>query len=237
MLSSRRPSFRTRRIRPTTARTRARTTTSSPPTMRPMLAETSASMSIRRPPRVGGPSLAPPDWPPLTAGSPGARCYPSAAMAKRTRYPKTTARPAAKRSARPDSSAVDRPRSITRPSTLDTPLEVGSDMPLMSSSGLTEAEERRAAELEAEATAKERAAIAESLRRRSRAALERDLPATADHNAPLSVRASHEYAYVARDVKRIALTASLMVAILAVLHILVNVLGVISILSTLPRPP
>jgi hypothetical protein len=102
-------------------------------------------------------------------------------------------------------------------------------MPLMSSSGLTEAEERRAAELEAEATAKERAAIAESLRRRSRAVQERDFPASADVNAPLSVRASHEYAYVARDVKRIALTASLMVAILAVLHILVNVLGVISI--------
>jgi hypothetical protein len=45
----------------------------------------------------------------------------------------------------------------------------------------------------------------------------------------LSVRAAHEYAYVARDVKRIALTASLMVAILAVLHILVNVLGVITL--------
>ena len=102
-------------------------------------------------------------------------------------------------------------------------------MPLMSSSGLTEAEERRAAELEAEATAKERAAIAESLRRRSRAVQERDFPETGDVNAPLSVRASHEYAYVARDVKRIALTASLMVAILAVLHILVNVLGIISI--------
>lgn len=150
-------------------------------------------------------------------------------MAKRTRYPKTSSRPAAKRSARPDSSAIDRPRSITRPSTLDAPLEAGSDMPVMSSSGLTEAEERRAAELEAEATAKERAAIAESLRRRSRAAQDREVLGTSDLNAPLSVRAAHEYAYVARDVKRIALTASLMVAILAVLHILVNVLGVISL--------
>ncbi len=102
-------------------------------------------------------------------------------------------------------------------------------MPMMSSSGLTEAEERRAAELEAEATAKERAAIAESLRRRSRSAQDLELPEMADLNAPLSVRAAHEYAYVARDVKRIALTASLMVAILAVLHILVNVMGVVSI--------
>ncbi len=152
-----------------------------------------------------------------------------AAMAKRTRYPKTTARPVAKRSARADSAAIDRPRSITRPTTLDAPLEVGDDMPVMSSSGLTEAELERAAELEAEATAKERAAIAESLRRRSRAAQDRDVVPAADLSAPLSVRAAHEYAYVARDVKRIALTASLMVAILAVLHILVNVLGVISI--------
>jgi len=150
-----------------------------------------------------------------------------AAMAKRTRYPKTTARPVAKRSARPD-TVIDRPRSITRPTTVDEPLQLGDDMPFQSSSGLTEAEVNRAAELEAQATAKERAAIAESLRRRSRAAEERDIDVTGD-NAPLSVRAAHEYAYVARDVKRIALTASMMVAILAVLAILVNVLGVISL--------
>ena len=48
-------------------------------------------------------------------------------------------------------------------------------------------------------------------------------------NAPLSVRMAHEYAYVSRDVRRIALTAGLMVAILAVLDILVNVLGVITL--------
>lgn len=102
-------------------------------------------------------------------------------------------------------------------------------MPARSSAGLTDAEERRAAELEAEATARERAAIADSLRRRARAAQETDAVPAGDLNAPLSVRAAHEYAYVARDVKRIALTASLMIAILAVLHILVNVLGVISL--------
>ncbi len=150
-----------------------------------------------------------------------------AAMAKRTRYPKTTARPVAKRSARPE-TVIDRPRSITRPTTVDEPLQLGDDMPFQSSSGLTEAEVNRAAELEAQATAKERAAIAESLRRRSRAAEERDIDVTGD-NAPLSARAAHEYAYVARDVKRIALTASVMVAILAVLAILVNVLGIITI--------
>jgi len=43
---------------------------------------------------------------------------------------------------------------------------------------------------------------------------------------PLSVRASHEYAYVARDVRRIGLTAGLMFAILAAIWVLVNVGGV-----------
>ena len=102
-------------------------------------------------------------------------------------------------------------------------------MPLRSSSSLTEAEVRRAEVLEAEATAKERAAIAESLRRQAARGTDRDRIQRADLNAPLSVRMSHEYAYVARDVRRILLTAGLMVGILAVLAILVNVLGVISI--------
>lgn len=101
-------------------------------------------------------------------------------------------------------------------------------MPLRSGAALTEEELKRAAELEAEVTARERAAIAESLRRRAGAQAGEHHRA-GDVNAPLSVRMSHEYAYVARDVKRIALTAGLMVAILAVLDILVNVLGVITL--------
>jgi hypothetical protein len=102
------------------------------------------------------------------------------------------------------------------------------DTPVRSSASLTEAEFERAERLEAELVAKERAAIAESLRRRSRAE-DRALAGPTDHSAPLSVRAAHEYAYVARDVKRIALTAALMIGILAVLYILTNVLGVITL--------
>ena len=92
-------------------------------------------------------------------------------------------------------------------------------MPLRSSSSLTEAEVARAAQLEAEANAKERAAIAESLRRRARGQ-ERDYVDRSDVNAPLSVRMAHEYAYVARDVRRILFTGSLMVAILVGLYVL-----------------
>lgn len=157
-------------------------------------------------------------------------------MAKKTRYPnRTAAKPSAKRT-RPASG--DAPLARIRPADaadaastraarpIDRP---DDDQPMRaSSSGLTEDELRRAEQLEAEAAAKERAAIAESLRRRNRAEAAA-LGADGDVNAPLAVRAAHEYAYVSRDVRRIGLTAGLMIAILAVLHVLINVMGVISI--------
>ena len=149
-------------------------------------------------------------------------------MAKRTRYQdRPKAKPAVKRAPRPQSAEPAAARIVSRPAALDAPVEPGDDMPARSSSGLTETELQRAAELEAEANAKEKAAIAESLRRRNRA--EREHLEPGDLNAPLKVRAAHEYAYVARDVKRITLTASLMIGILAVLYILTNVLGVIKL--------
>lgn len=155
-------------------------------------------------------------------------------MAKRTRYPnRTTARPVVRRTSGPEGPATETGiRSIARePELIDAQLanDLADESAMRpASSGLTDAELRRAEALEAEATAKEKAAIAESLRRRNRGATD-DLTPVADVNAPLSVRMSHEYDYVARDVKRIALTGGLMVAILAVLDILVNVAGVIKL--------
>lgn len=157
-------------------------------------------------------------------------------MAKRTRYPNRTAKQQAKRAQRSARAADAEPRGIapaTRPtSAADAPIpfDLPDDEPVRAtSSSLTEAEMRRAEELEAEATRKEKAAIAEQLRKRARAEAAAEGPYVADPNQPLSVRAAHEYAYVARDVKRIALTGGLMLAILAVLHVLINVLGVISL--------
>lgn len=157
-------------------------------------------------------------------------------MAKRTRYGnKPNARPAAKRAAKPAAPAAGPTGSAIRPADAAVPHDHDhdhdhdhGDTQLRSGAALTEAEIARAAELEAEATARERAVISESLRRRVREQ-SGSTHLAGDVNAPLSVRMSHEYAYVARDVKRIALTASLMVGILAVLHILVNVLGVITL--------
>ena len=156
-------------------------------------------------------------------------------MAKRTRFPnRTHSRASAKRQVRPTGSAAPvREAALPSPETidLDASLDAFDEMPIRSSSSLTEAELHRAAQLEAEATAREREAIAASLRRQAAArGDERSrVLAHSDVNAPLSVRMSHEYAYVARDVRRILLTASLMVAILAVLAILINVLGVIKL--------
>ena len=160
-------------------------------------------------------------------------------MAKRTRYGnRPNTRPAAKRAAKPAApgAGLARPTASSTDGAFPIPHTHDDheghdhgDMPLRSGSALTEAEIARAAELEAEATAQERAAIAESLRRRAKSQGPDHHLAAGDINAPLSVRMAHEYAYVARDVKRIALTAGLMVAILAVLDILVNVMGVITL--------
>ena len=158
-------------------------------------------------------------------------------MAKRTRYGnRPNARPAAKRAAKPASPASGQLSTASASTTSgaiphthdDHEGHDHGDMPLRSGAALSEAEIARAAELEAEATARERAAIAESLRRRAKTQAG-DLTPVGDVNAPLAERMAHEYAYVARDVKRIALTAGLMVAILAVLDILVNVMGVITL--------
>ena len=159
-------------------------------------------------------------------------------MAKRTKFQH---KPAAQRPSRAASAAsrpaaagpTARPSGARPASIADEPLPVDldDDAPIRASgSSLTEAEEQRAAEIEATLRAQERAALAEELRRKARAQdgieVERR---SGDINAPLRVRMAHEYAYVARDVKRIALTGGLMVGILAVLHVLVNVMGVITL--------
>jgi len=126
----------------------------------------------------------------------------------------------AKRSRRPSRALRSPARPAARPLGDATGAVIPGRPPAL---GLTAAEELRAAELEAEIVAKEQAAAAET--RRTRARSRRD-EAGYDPGVPLGVRAAHEYAYVARDVRRIALTAGLMLGILLTLHLLVNVLGV-----------
>lgn len=91
--------------------------------------------------------------------------------------------------------------------------------------GLTDAETARAAELEAQLLAEERAAEQARNRTRARTTGAREVtPASS-----LAVRAEQEYAYVGRDVKEIVRIASLLLAILFGLWILIDVAKVVSI--------
>ena len=93
--------------------------------------------------------------------------------------------------------------------------------------GVTAEEEARAAELEAAILAEEKAAEdARKLRdpdRRGRPSVEGAIYSSSS----LATRASEEYAYVRRDVRRIAVVGGSLLGILAVLHVLVNVAHVI----------
>ncbi len=89
---------------------------------------------------------------------------------------------------------------------------------------LTDDELARAAELEAQIVAEEKAAAAQRAAA-SRAGRGR---AAALSTEPLSVRAAQEYAYVARDVRRITIVGGIMFAILIALHVLINVTGVLT---------
>jgi hypothetical protein len=151
-------------------------------------------------------------------------------MAKRVR---SGGRPIARRAApgRPaGTNPASRPPSPS-PAALpsDEPLDIDTgtdDLPKASSAHLSDAELRRSEELQAQIAAQERAALAEQIRRRQRSkAGDVDLE---DVNAPLRVRAAKEYAYVARDVRHIAVTGGIMVVILAVLAILINGMGLIT---------
>ena len=162
-------------------------------------------------------------------------------MAKRTKFqhkpaaqrpgPRTSSMGASSRPA-PTTPSPLTTRAAARPATIaDEPLPVDmpDDAPIRAtSSSLTTAEEQRAAEIEAQLRAEERAALAAELRRKARAQEGIENDRIGDVNAPLRERMAHEYAYVSRDVKRIALTGGLTVGILGVLHLLVNVMGVVS---------
>jgi len=91
---------------------------------------------------------------------------------------------------------------------------------------LTPEEEARAAELEAELVAEERQAAQaqQQARDRQQRAANRD-PAVRS-SVPLSVREAEEYAYVARDVRRIATIAAGLFAIMIGLWIALQVSGV-----------
>ena len=127
-------------------------------------------------------------------------------------------------------------RSARRPSgpgippgarSVDTPTTPGPTP--ARSSGLTGLEEARAAEIEAQIVAQEREAEAAQRRVRDRSRTAEVTGVRQRDSAPLSVRASAEYAYVRRDIRRIFRAAILMLAIVAILYVLINVMRVIQV--------
>jgi hypothetical protein len=153
-------------------------------------------------------------------------------MAKRTRYDSrpTGRRPAANRLVRRDAPKA-KPGVVAEPvaealviDPVATEFDETGAPTTARGRGLSQAEIDRAAQLESEMTSREKALQAAT---RARAAGTPATHALVDVNAPLAVRAAKEYAYVARDVRRIAITGGLMALILAVIAFLVDVLGVL----------
>lgn len=111
-----------------------------------------------------------------------------------------------------------------------TPAPRSSDTGLadpVRSAGLTDAEEARAAELEARIVADERAADAA---RQGAADRRRGRPIATElaerpSDGGLAVRAAEEYAYVGRDVRRITLLGGSLIAILIILWVIAHLTG------------
>jgi hypothetical protein len=129
-------------------------------------------------------------------------------MAKRTRGShRPGQRHADKHSARPQSQLAARPAG-----------------------GLSESEETRAAALESEIVAQERAAeVGRDRARNAGRGLDTARPGRAAGPGLLATRAAEEYAYVVRDVRRIVLVGGALAATLAVLYVLIDVAKVVTI--------
>ncbi len=105
--------------------------------------------------------------------------------------------------------------------------------PVVPADSLSEAEEARAAELEARLVAEERAASDARSRDRQRARAADLAPRVSAggrvQSSVLAARAAEEYTYVQRDVRRIATVGGSMVGILVALFLLIEVVHVLSV--------
>jgi hypothetical protein len=115
-------------------------------------------------------------------------------------------------------------RQATRPTTPPATVTAPAPAPVRPD-GLTDEEEARAAQLEAAIVAEERQAETASRKARTPRTVEPTVRPTV-RSSVLEVSAAEEYAYVARDVRRIALVGGSLVAILFGLWAIVTVTGI-----------
>jgi hypothetical protein len=114
---------------------------------------------------------------------------------------------------------------LQRRTTSARPTAEPSSTPSTGSVSLTAAEEARAAELEAQIVAAERAADTNATRARERSRR----PAESEvrvRSGSIAERASHEYAYVQRDVRRIIAIGGSLVAFLLLLWVVLQATGI-----------
>jgi hypothetical protein len=135
-------------------------------------------------------------------------------MAKRARG--TTTRPGQRR---PIQRPTARPSSGARPTPAAAP---GSEVASQRPASLTPEEEARAAQLEAAIVAQERHAEEGRRSRAQRSAPEPVVRST----SPLATAAANEYAYVARDVRKVAVVGGSLVGLLLALWVVTQVTGI-----------
>jgi|KBSMisStandDraft_5_1062788.scaffolds.fasta_scaffold882600_2 hypothetical protein len=110
-------------------------------------------------------------------------------------------------------------RSSTRPTAAVAPTAPAAPVAPRPAT-LTDAEEARAAELEAAIVAEERRA--EDMKRRSRTRTT-DEAVPARPSSSLAVAAANEYAYVARDVRRIVLVGGSLIVLLLAMWVVAHI--------------
>ncbi len=111
-----------------------------------------------------------------------------------------------------------------RPATTPAPVSATAAAATPKPAGLTDAELKRAAELEAQLVAEEQAAETARKRSQVRSSSAREL------SGPVrSLDDAEEYAYVARDLKDILRIAILLLIVLFLLYIAIDVMGVFKI--------
>jgi hypothetical protein len=108
-----------------------------------------------------------------------------------------------------------------RPLQRNAPRPPGSAPVAPPPASITPEEEARAAELEAQIVAEEQAATAARI---ARTRVRRDDGETVAVSGTIAARASDEYRYVSRDLRRIAVVGGFLIAVMVVLEILVNAL-------------
>ena len=115
-----------------------------------------------------------------------------------------------------------------RPTTKTAPKPVATAATPAPASGLTAADEARAAELEAQIVAADKSAASSAERSRSR----KSDPDAATRGRTresglLATRATAEYAYVQADIRRIVIVAGALFALMIAIWLVLNVTGVL----------